>query len=135
MSALPPPENFVDSCVDALLPVSSSFLLDAVNLAEPDLTRILSPLQQEVDSHVTPPEPRADNSVAGTSHPAHLPLHSTHINGNSNPRHPNGNRHRPIEVDIFPVHLILNHSDLAQQSDEHDFPGDHASFGHSSQVQ
>jgi hypothetical protein len=91
---------------------SPSFLLDAINVAEPDLTMILSPLQHEgVNPHITPPEAQridTDNNVAIASRTPHLQSQSPHMNGSSSARHPNGNRHRPIKVRTSSVHLCLN---------------------------
>ncbi|KAF8238204.1 hypothetical protein L208DRAFT_364288 [Tricholoma matsutake] len=97
----------------------NDFLLDAINLAEPDITTILSPPQHEgVNSHVTPPESRTDigSNVGIASRTPHLPSQSPHMNGNSNARHPNGNRHRPIKPE------------------EHGFPVDHVPFAHSGRI-
>jgi hypothetical protein len=82
------------------LAIPSSYLLDAINVAEPDIIKILSPHHYDgINAHVTPPEPRTDidNKVGITSRTRHAPSGS-HMNGNSSARHTNGNRHRPIKV-------------------------------------
>jgi len=99
------------------LQAENDYLLDAINVAEPDITTILSPLHHNgISAHAMPPEPRADidNNNAGIT--SRTPLESPHMNGNSSARHTNGNRHRPIKPE------------------EHDFPVDQALFAHSSRV-
>ena len=92
----------------------SSYLLDAINVVEPDITRILSPHHHDgINAHVTPPEPRADidNNVGITSRTPHAPSESPHMNGNPIARHTNGNRHRPIKVTCS-AHLSLKYIDF-----------------------